>query len=199
MRYLIGLWMVALTIAAAGDKLDDVRAQLNAGHPDAAIELLRGQLATDPGPLSRILLSQLLLSREGFDEAGEVIDNALVKHPDQPNLQRVLGDLRFRKGRIYDAEKAYKAAIKLDPQNARAIYGISRVFQASCFWRSRGDVAGGPRHRFSRSYHRRHVFRRRPALSGCHRTHGRRTRQPPCGCRRERRFLVLLRAGPLDR
>lgn len=141
MRYLIGLWMVALTIAAAGDKLDDVRAQLNAGHPDAAIELLRGQLATDPGAVEpSILLSQLLLSREGFDEAGEVIDNALVKHPDQPNLQRVLGDLRFREGRIYDAEKAYKAAIKLDPQNARAIYGISRVFQASCLRKKAAEM-----------------------------------------------------------
>jgi tetratricopeptide (TPR) repeat protein len=141
MRRLIGLCLAAVMVAAAGDKLDDARAELRAGHANAAIELLRDQVAKDPAAVeSSVLLSETLLSEERFDEAGEVIDGAIVKHQSEASLQRVLGDLRYREGRIFDAEKAYKAAIKLDPHNARAIYGISRVFQVTCLRRKASEM-----------------------------------------------------------
>lgn len=131
MRCLIGVCIATLALAA-GDNLDEARTQLRAGHTDTALRLLRDQVAKDPAAVqSNILLAEVLLFEEHFDEAGEVIEAALAKHPSDAGLDRVLGDLRYREGRVFDAEKAYKAAIKLDPQNARAIYGISRVFQAS--------------------------------------------------------------------
>jgi len=133
MRRLTGLCLAAVMAAAAGDKLDDARAQLRAGHADAAIELLRDQVAKDPAAVEpSILLAETLLREEHFDEAGEVIESAIAKHQSEASLERVLGDVRYREGRIFDAEKAYKAAIKLDPHNARAIYGISRVYQVTC-------------------------------------------------------------------
>jgi tetratricopeptide (TPR) repeat protein len=133
MRRLIVLCLFALAVATAADNLDEARAQLLAGHMDAAIELLRGLVAKDPGTVEpSILLAETLIAGERFDEAQEAVEAALTKHPSDTGLERLLGDLLYREGRIFDADKAYKAAIKTDPKNARAIYGISRVFEASC-------------------------------------------------------------------
>src|SRR5580700_5598196 len=137
MRRLIGLFLAAVTIAAAGDngdKMDAAREQLRAGHTDAAIEILQQQLEKDPAAVAAsILLTETLLAAERFDEADQAVESALAKNKSEAGLERVLGDLRFREGRVFDAEKAYKAAIKLDAHNARAIYGISRVFDATSF------------------------------------------------------------------
>ena len=90
-------------------------------------------MAKDPGALEpSVLLAETLLTEERFDEAEEAVEAALTKHPSKAGLERLLGDIHYREGRIFDADKAYKAAIKADPNNARAIYGISRVFEASC-------------------------------------------------------------------
>jgi tetratricopeptide (TPR) repeat protein len=133
MRRWIALGLAAVAVVTAADNLDDARAQLLAGHVDAAIELLRGLVAKDPGALEpSVLLAETLIAEERFDDAGEAVEAALTKHPSAAGLHRLLGDLHYREGRIFDADKAYKAAIKTDPNNARAIYGISRVFEASC-------------------------------------------------------------------
>jgi len=132
LRWIV-LFLSAVSVVIAADSLDDARAQLLAGRTDAAIGLLRGLVAKDPSAVEpSVLLAETLLNQERFDEADEAVDAALTKHPSEAGLQRVLGDLRYREGRIFDADKAYKAAIKADSQNALAIYGISRVFQASC-------------------------------------------------------------------
>jgi len=144
MRRLIGLLLAAVTTATAGDnvdKMDAAREQLRAGHTDTAIEILQQQLAKDPAAAApNILLSEILLAAERFDEADRATENALAKNKSDAGLQRVLGDLRFREGRIFDAEKAYKAAIRLDPHNARAIYGISRVFDATSFCKKASEM-----------------------------------------------------------
>ena len=133
MRRWIVLYLSALSVAAAADNLDDARAQLLAGHVDAAIQLLRGIVAKDPtGVEPSVLLAETLLIAEHFDEAGEVVEASLTKHPSDAVLERLLGDVQYREGRIFDAHKAYTAAIKNDGKNARAIYGVSRVFEASC-------------------------------------------------------------------
>jgi tetratricopeptide (TPR) repeat protein len=144
MRRLIALFLAAITTAAAGDnvdKMDAAREQLRAGHTDAAIGILQQQLAKDPGAVAAsILLTETLLAAERFDEADQAIESALAKNKSDAGLERVLGDLRFREGRIFDAEQAYKAAIKLDPHNARAIYGVSRVFDATSFRKKASEM-----------------------------------------------------------
>ncbi|MGD0362327.1 MAG: aspartyl protease family protein [Bryobacteraceae bacterium] len=140
MRRLIGMFLV-ITAAANGDNLDAAREQLRLGHTDAAIEVLQQQLAKDPATVAAsILLSEILLAAERFDDADQIVESALAKNKSDAGLQRVLGDLRFREGRVFDAEKAYKAAIKLDSQNARAIYGISRVFDATAFRKKASEM-----------------------------------------------------------
>jgi len=132
MPRLIGLWLAVLTAAACADKLDEARDQIRAGHVDAAIELLQKQVAQDPGAVDvGILLGQTLLAQERFDEADAAVARALAKNGSDARLHCLLGDLRYREGRIFDADKEYKAAVSLDPKNARAVYGISRVFRAS--------------------------------------------------------------------
>src|SRR5713226_7933674 len=46
-------------------------------------------------------------------------------------LRQAQGDVDFRKGDIVKAEAHYKAAYHSDPGNARAIYGIARIFQCA--------------------------------------------------------------------
>jgi tetratricopeptide (TPR) repeat protein len=137
MRRLTGLFLAAITTATAADninKMDAAREQLRAGHTDAAVEILQQQIAKDPAAVpASILLTEILLNAERFDEADQSAESALARNKSEAGLERVLGDLRFREGRVFDAEKAYKAAIKLDAHNARAIYGISRVFDATSF------------------------------------------------------------------
>jgi tetratricopeptide (TPR) repeat protein len=144
MRRLIGLFLAAVTTtttALAGDNLDAAREQLRAGHTDAAVEILQQQLAKDSTAVAAgILLTETLLAAERFDEADGAAQSALAKNPSDAGLQRVLGDLRFRQGRVFDAEKAYKAAIKLDSHNARAIYGISRVYDATSFRKKASEM-----------------------------------------------------------
>ena len=144
MRRLIGLFLATVTTATAGDnvdKMDAAREQLRAGHTDAAIGILQQQLAKDPAAVAAsILLTETLLAAERFDEADQAIESALAKNKSEAGLERVLGDLRFREGRIFDAEKAYKAAIRLDAHNARAIYGVSRVFDAASFRKKASEM-----------------------------------------------------------
>jgi len=131
MRCAILLCLAALT-AGAG-QLDQARAELRAGHVDAAIALLRDQIAKDPAAAApSALLAEILMDQESFADADQVMANAIAKNSTDALLNRVLGDLRYREGRIAEADAAYKAAIKTDPHNARAIFGISRVFLASC-------------------------------------------------------------------
>ena len=120
------------TLLASATELDDARAQLRAGNAPAAIELLRAVIAKDPTSVDpSAMLTEILLAEERFDEAEEALQPALTRNPSDAGLQRLFGDLRYREGLIFDAEKAYKAAIKADSRNARAIYGISRVYEAS--------------------------------------------------------------------
>jgi tetratricopeptide (TPR) repeat protein len=141
MRRWIALSFAAMAVMIAADNLDEARAQLLAKHVDAAIELLRGLVAKDPGAIEpSVLLAETLLDEERFDEAEDAVEAALTKHPSEAGLERLLGDIRYRGGRIFDADKAYKAAIKTDPHNARAIYGISRVFAASCLRKKASEM-----------------------------------------------------------
>jgi len=144
MRRLIGLLLAAVTTATAGDnvdKMDAAREQLRAGHTDAAIEILHQQLAKDPAAAApNILLIETLLAAERFDEADQATESAMARNQSDAGLECALGDLRFREGRIFDGEKAYKAAVKLDPHSARAIYGISRVFAATCFRKKASEL-----------------------------------------------------------
>ena len=133
MRRWILVSLSALAVATAAEDLDDARAQLSAGHVDAAIQLLRGFVAKDPSAVEpSALLAETLLTGERFEEAEEVVTASLTKHPSDAGLERLLGDVQYREGRIFDAHKAYTAAVKNDGKNARAIYGVSRVFEASC-------------------------------------------------------------------
>lgn len=62
----------------------------------------------------------MLLGAERFDEADRAIEKALARNKSDADLERVL------EGRVFDAGKAYKAAIRVDGHNAP-----STVFRAS--------------------------------------------------------------------
>ena len=132
MRRWLLLGLAASAVLTAAGTLDEARSQLLAGNTDAAIETLRGVLAKDPSAIEpAVLLSETLLATERFDEASEAAEQARARHPSEAVFERLLGDICYREGRIFEADKHYKAAVKTDPRNARAIYGESQVFEAS--------------------------------------------------------------------
>ncbi|HVN05923.1 MAG TPA: aspartyl protease family protein [Bryobacteraceae bacterium] len=133
MRRLTFLCLAGVVLAGGADRSDEARSLLQSGHTDEAIQLMRAEIATDPDALAAgVLLTETLLKQERFDEADDAIAAALARHPSDAKLNRVLGDLRYREGLIFDADKAYKIAVKADKNYARAYYGISRVFETSC-------------------------------------------------------------------
>jgi Flp pilus assembly protein TadD len=131
MRFAASFFAAAMLLNA--DVIDEARAQYRAGHFDAAIQLLRDAIAKDPAAApASVLLTEILQRRERFDEADQVINAALARNPDHAELHRVRGDLVFREGQVFEAEKDYKAAYKIDPHDARALYGIARTWDAAC-------------------------------------------------------------------
>jgi len=77
------------------------RANIRAGHTDAAIGILQQRLAKDPAAVAAgILLTETLL----------------LSPKTNPTLAWSVcpATFAFLEGRVFDAEKAYRAAVKLD-------------------------------------------------------------------------------------
>jgi tetratricopeptide (TPR) repeat protein len=72
---------------------------------------------------------QLLVA--GQPEQAERMVRAALSAGADDSLLCVAGEIQFRRGRIADAALAYEAAIALNPDNARAWWGLGRIEQAN--------------------------------------------------------------------
>jgi cytochrome c-type biogenesis protein CcmH/NrfG len=99
--------------------------------PEDEIALLKSQIARNPDAAApHLQLVQIYLRTERFEEADSAVKAALQANGQNSELHRVAGDLLFREGHVAEADAEYKSAFRLDKQNPRAIYGISRTFRA---------------------------------------------------------------------
>ena len=116
----------------ADDAVEQAVSQLREGHLEEALGTLRAAISRDPASSrANYLLAETLLAKEEVDEADEAIQKAVALSPGSASLLQAQGDVDFRKGDILKAEADYKAAYHIDPKNARAIYGIARIFQCA--------------------------------------------------------------------
>jgi tetratricopeptide (TPR) repeat protein len=79
-----------------------------------------------PAPAIR---ARQLLSTGQTDQAERVVLAALVDNDDDA-LLCLSGDIHYRRANFPEAARAYQAAIAVNPDNARAWYGLGRIEQA---------------------------------------------------------------------
>ena len=125
------LYLSALCFAAE-DAVSQARERVRADKPEEAIQILRDAVKKDPADAeTSAYLVHVLIGQEDFAGAEAEATRALAVKPDSAALHVAAGDLRFRQGLLIKAEAEYKAAFKIDPKNARALYGIARIFDAA--------------------------------------------------------------------
>lgn len=74
-------------------------------------------------------LVRCLLRTNQLDEADGASKKALAALPSSALVHTAVGDVAFRSGNFGDAEKEYRAALKIDTNSARGVYGMGRMLQ----------------------------------------------------------------------
>lgn len=90
---------------------------------------------------AEIILATMFFSDEQPGKGREVLEQAAVKHPTDPEPHLIFGDLAFRQGRLSDAHVQYQRGAQLtasfagsekrrDELETRAVVGLARVAEA---------------------------------------------------------------------
>ncbi len=104
---------------------------------EKAIPLLRSALAATPkDPLLTAALLSALVYQERVDEAMEAAAADAVNFPNAPEVLAARGEFAFYMGDMPEAERLFRAAIKIKDQTPRAYFGLSRLYRAACFRRT---------------------------------------------------------------
>jgi len=97
-------------------------------------------LVNDPKLIdAEVGLIRAMLRQQKIDEALDESNRAVALQPGSAALLAVQGDAMYRLGKMYDAEKAYLEAEKLDPKQARAYLGLSQLYSAYSLYRHAYD------------------------------------------------------------
>jgi tetratricopeptide (TPR) repeat protein len=97
-----------------------------ASAPARAAEGSTGAPVNLPAPTLRV---RQLLNAGQTDQAERLLRAALADNDDDA-LYCLSGDIHYRRANFTEAARAYQAAIALNPENARAWYGLGRIEQA---------------------------------------------------------------------
>ncbi|HZD93744.1 MAG TPA: tetratricopeptide repeat protein, partial [Candidatus Sulfotelmatobacter sp.] len=74
-------------------------------------------------------LVRSLLRVQNLDEARAAARSAVAAVPTSALVHAAAGDVAFRDGKFADSESEYRNAVKLDPNCARAVFGMGRMFE----------------------------------------------------------------------
>jgi hypothetical protein len=77
-----------------------------------------------------------LLRHGKTDEALKLAESALARLPQDADMNAALGDVYFRLAEFELAERAYRKALDVEFNCARAHYGMGRLLEASSRWKS---------------------------------------------------------------
>jgi tetratricopeptide (TPR) repeat protein len=99
------------------------------GQHQRAVELLHAALAASGGRVDWAnKFGNILTAQNRFAEAADIFEQAIEKAPTQALLQINLGAARERLGDFAKAEKAYQAAIALEPDTQEAYRLLSALY-----------------------------------------------------------------------
>ncbi len=116
---------------------DSGLAAYKSGNFAAAIPLLQTAAAKSPNDaaVQAALLSSLVYEGK-VDQASDADERATTAFPNSPEVIAARGEFAFYMADMPQAERLFRAALKLKEDTARAIYGLSRLYRAASFYRS---------------------------------------------------------------
>ena len=131
------LAIVSLYSLLLSAESDTGLAAYKAGNFEAAIPLLQSAVNQSPqdAPLQAALLSSLVYEGR-VDQASDADEHDATAFPDSPEILAARGEFAFYTGDLLQAERLFKAAIKIKEATPRAYYGIYRVFRAASLYRT---------------------------------------------------------------
>ncbi len=118
-------------------EIDDGMAAYREANYAAAIPLLQAAAAkTPPDPLIRAALLSALVYEGRLDEASDAAEADAAAFPTSAEVTAARGEFAYYMGDMLQAERLFKAAVKLKEQTARAYYGLYRIFHAASMYRT---------------------------------------------------------------
>ncbi len=102
-------------------------------HAEKAYQLLLTK--TPDLEAAEVGIVRSMLRQQKIDESLDVVNKALAAQPSSAVLLAAKGDVLYRRGEISSAETSYKAAIGLNPQEARAHLGLAQVYGSTFMYR----------------------------------------------------------------
>jgi len=119
----------SVTAPKVNEPLLAARALMKKGKLTDAVAAFKALVEKDPTLAdAHVGLVHCLLSSNQLEEADGAAKKALAALPASAVVHAVVGDVAFRSGNFGDAEKEYRAALKIDSNSARAVYGMGRMF-----------------------------------------------------------------------
>ncbi len=126
------------TFAVATSRAD---ALYSSGQFAQAAESYRSVLRQDPKSFQATAgLIRSNLKQQKVEEAFDIAKAALQSQPEAATLHWVMGDVRFRRGEMVEAEQEYHRAIKIDPKQAHAYLGLARLYTSFSLYRRAYDL-----------------------------------------------------------
>lgn len=105
------------------------RVRMTAGDPEGAARFFRQALKLDPGAQEPVFrLAQILLQRQGPDEAGAWIESRLPDMQDKAPFYDLLGKIALSQGDTREAEQAWKKALEADPNLLDAYLSLASLY-----------------------------------------------------------------------
>ena len=109
--------------------------ELQDGHPEAALSLVEGAIAADPGePRYHFVLGQSLQALRRWDKAIGAYETALKLQPEFVDAWNNLGICRQLRRQFPQAAAAYRQALALDPANAGVMANLGTVLREMGDW-----------------------------------------------------------------
>jgi len=107
------------------------------GDYQTAIPLLQAAAAKTPqDPIIAAALLSALVYEGRVDEAADAADADATAFPNSPEVIAARGEFAYYMSDMGEAEKLFRAALKLKDPTPRAYYGLYRIFHAASLYRS---------------------------------------------------------------
>lgn len=107
------------------------------GNYSQAIPLLRADFKQNPKDQSTAAeLLSCLVEEHDYPAASELAESMAASFPNSAAVASARGEFAFYTGNLGQAERLFKAALKTDPNNARAYLGLYRLMNAASMYRT---------------------------------------------------------------
>lgn len=128
---------------AASEALVVANALLKEGKYSDAAKAFGAIVEKDPTSAeAQTGLVRSLLKARKLDEAEEAGKKAVAAVPASAPVHAAVGDVAFRAGRFAEAESEYRAALRLDGNSARGLFGMARMYDMVSMHKKAKDVVG---------------------------------------------------------